>query len=112
MQNKMLVRILRWPSVFSCVRATVMAACSARLIVCLSGCDLTSRCVMVCVLGFTIPAPSVALPLTCEPSVYTKSLGFHVSDMGFGVQYCCSIVGVDLCRNVTVRRAAIDVDGV
>jgi len=34
-------------------------------------------CVTCCVRGLTTPAPNVMLPLTCEPSVYTKSLGFH-----------------------------------
>ena len=55
-----------------------MAASSALLIVCRSGCDLMSMCVMVFVLGFTTPAPSVGFPLTCEPSVYMKSRGFHL----------------------------------
>ncbi len=55
-----------------------MAASSALLIVCRSGCDLMSMCVMVFVLGFTTPAPSVGLPLTCEPSVYMKYHGFHL----------------------------------
>ncbi len=68
-----------------------MAANSALFIVCRSDCDLTSMCVMVCAFGLTNPAPSVGLPLTCEPSAYTKSLGIH---------YCwglvCSIVVV-LC---------------
>ena len=77
MQNELSLSILRCPSVFSCVRATVMAASSARLIVCLSICDLMLICVMLCVRGFTTPAPSVLLPLTCEPSVYTNSLSFH-----------------------------------
>jgi hypothetical protein len=61
-----------------------MVASSTRLIVCLSVCDLMSICVMVCVRGFTTPAPNVLLPLTCEPSVYMKSLGSHFL-LGFGV---------------------------
>ena len=55
-----------------------MAASSALLIMCRSDCDLMSMCVVVFVLGFTTPAPSVGLPLTCEPSVNMKSRGFHV----------------------------------
>ena len=56
-----------------------MAASSALLIVCRFGCDLMmSMYVMVFVLGFTTPAPSVEFPLICEPSVYMKSRGFHL----------------------------------
>jgi hypothetical protein len=59
------------------MRAVVMAASSAMLMVCLSFWDLTSMCVTCNVRGLTTPAPSVLLPLTCEPSMYTKFLGFH-----------------------------------
>ncbi len=61
----------------SVMRAVVMAASSALLTVCLSFWDLISMCVACSVRGLTTPAPNVLLPLTCEPSVYTKSLGFH-----------------------------------
>jgi hypothetical protein len=45
------VRIMmEWSSLFDS-SAMVMAASSARLIVCLSSCHLISMCVMVCVLG-------------------------------------------------------------
>ena len=64
-------------SVFSVLRAVVMAASSALLIVCLSFWDSISMCVTCSLRGLITPAPSVMLPLTCEPSVYTKSLGFH-----------------------------------
>ena len=37
--------------------ARVMATSSARLIVCLSGCDFISICVMVRAVGFTMDAP-------------------------------------------------------
>ena len=57
---------------------------STLLIVCRSGCDLMSMCVMVFVLGFTTPAPSVGFPLTYEPSVYMKSRGFHL-------RLCCVV---------------------
>ncbi len=57
MQNELSVRMLMWSSVFSCLSATAMAVNSALLIVCLSGCDLMSMCVMEFVLGFTNPAP-------------------------------------------------------
>ena len=50
-------------------RARVMAASSARLIVCLSGCDFISICVVVCAFGLTMDAPKMGLPVTREPSV-------------------------------------------
>ena len=42
---------------------SVIAVNSALLIVCLSGCDLTSMRVVVCVEGLTIDAPSVGFPV-------------------------------------------------
>ncbi len=77
MLNELSVRMERCSSVFSDLRAVVMAASSALLIVYLSFWDLITMCVTCSVRGLTTPAPSVLLPLTCEPSVYTKSLGFH-----------------------------------
>ncbi len=63
---------------FSCLRATAMAASSALLIVCrYYGCDLMSMCVVMSVFGLVTHAPSVGFPFTYEPSVYTISLGFH-----------------------------------
>ncbi len=50
-------------------RAKVMAASSARFMVCLSGCDFISICVVVCVFGLTMDAPKVGLTVTREPSV-------------------------------------------
>lgn len=76
-QNELSVSMFRCSYLFSLSRATVMAASLALLIVCLSGCDLISVCVMVFVRGLTTPAPRVGLPLICEPSVHTKSWGFH-----------------------------------
>ncbi len=84
MQNELSVWMLTWFSVFSCLSATAMAASFALLIVCRSGCDLMSMCVMVFVLGFTTPVPSVGFPLTCEPSVYMKSRGYHL-------RLCCVV---------------------
>jgi len=55
--------------VFSCLSATAMAANSALFIVCLSGYDLMSTCVMEILFGLATPAPRVRLPLTYEPSV-------------------------------------------
>jgi uncharacterized membrane protein len=49
--------------------ASVMAASSARFMVCLYGCDFISICVVVCVLGFTMDAPRMGLLVTREPSV-------------------------------------------
>ena len=69
MHNGLFVRMLMFYVAFSCLSATVMAAISALLIVCHTGCDLMSMCVMGSVLGFTTLAPSVGLPLTCEPYV-------------------------------------------
>ena len=77
-------------SVFSLLRARVRAASSVLLIVCLSFCYLMSMCVTLCVRGLTTHAPSVLFPLICEPSVYTKSLGFHVLLWGL----VCKILGV------------------
>ena len=50
----------------------MIAISSALFIVCLSGCDLTSICVVVCVEGLTMDAPiaSVGFPVFWEPSVY------------------------------------------
>ena len=56
-----------------------MAANSARLIACLLGCDLTSMCVVVCVIGLTTYAPSIGLPVFGDPSVHMKSLGFDTA---------------------------------
>ena len=69
MQNEVSSSILSESFAFSCLRATVMAASSAMLIACHSFCDLMSICVVVCVRGLITPAPSVLLPLICEPSV-------------------------------------------
>ena len=54
-----------------------MASNFARLIVCLSGCDFTSTCVVVRVMGLATDALCGGLPVLCDPSVYNKSLGFH-----------------------------------
>ncbi len=77
MRNELFVRILMCPSLFSLLRSTVMAARLALSIAYLYGCDLISMCVMVFVRWLKFPAPSVGLPLICEPSVYTKFGGFH-----------------------------------
>ena len=49
--------------------ASVMAASSARFMLCLSGRDFISICVVVWVLGLTMDAPRVWLPVTREPFV-------------------------------------------
>ena len=49
--------------------ASVMAASSARFMVCRSGCDFISICVVVWVLGLTMDAPRMGLPVTREPSM-------------------------------------------
>ena len=63
------VRMERVLSVLLAFRARVMAASSARLIVCLSGCDYILICVVVWCLGLTMDAPKTGLPVTREPSV-------------------------------------------
>ena len=78
-----------------------MAASSALFIVCRFGCDFMAMCVVMSVFGLVTPALSVGLPFTCEPSVYTKSLGFHFLLWGlvckFVVVVCeCIGVGVSL----------------
>ena len=58
--------------VWSCLLASsarVMAASSARFMACLSDCDFMSICVVVWVLGLTIDAPRMELPVTRELSV-------------------------------------------
>ena len=98
------VRMYRCSSVLSVLRAVVMAASSALLIVCLSFWDLISMCIMCSVFGLTTPAPSVLLPLTCEPSVYTKSIGFHFLVWGF----VCRIVGVwGMCAGAGISLYAV-----
>jgi hypothetical protein len=85
-----------------------MAASSAMLIVCLSFCDLLSICVMVCDRGLTAPAPSVLLPLTCEPFVLTKSLGFHFLLWGLVYSiYGCCLVCLYGCGCVFVGGATV-----
>ncbi len=57
---------------FSCLlvsSARVIAASSARFIVCLSDSDFIYICVLVLVFGFTMDAPRVGLPVTRDPSV-------------------------------------------
>jgi len=49
---------------------SVIVVSSALLITCLSGRDLMSMCVVVCVEGLTMDAPSVGFPVFLEPSVY------------------------------------------
>jgi len=58
--------------VCSCLLASsamVMATSSARFMVCLSGCDFILIYVVVWVLGLTMDAPMMGLPVTRDPSV-------------------------------------------
>ena len=57
----------------------VIVVSSTLFIVCLSGCDLTSTCVVVCVEGLTMDVPSVGFPVFWEPSVYMYLFGFHAA---------------------------------
>ena len=52
------------------LRARVMAASSARFMVCLSGCDFISICVVVWVLGLTMDVPRVGLSICSYLSIY------------------------------------------
>ena len=69
MLNALSVKIERVCSCLLAFRARVMAASSALLMVCLSGCDFISMCVVVWVLGLTMDAPIIGLAVTREPSV-------------------------------------------
>ena len=66
-------------------RATVLAANSALLMVCLSGCDLISMWVVVCVCGLTTYVSNVGFPVFWDPSVYMKLSGFHAARNGLSV---------------------------
>jgi hypothetical protein len=100
MQNELSVRMKRRSSVFFVLRAVVMAASSALLIMCLYFWDLISIGVTCVVRGLTTPAPIVLLPLTCEPSVYTKSLGFHFLLWGLVlISWVCGVIVLGwVCR--------------
>jgi hypothetical protein len=69
MMKALSVKMARVWSCLLALRAKVMAASSARFMVCLSSCDFISIFVVVWVLGFTMDAPRVGLPVTREPSV-------------------------------------------
>ncbi len=92
-QNESFVSMLSGFFVFYCTRPTATAASSALIINCRSGCDLMLMYVMAFVLRVTSAAPSAGLPLTCEPSVYTKSRGFNYLLRGL----VCNIVVVCGC---------------
>ncbi len=63
------VNIERMCSCLLVSSAMAMAAISAQLMVCLSDCDFISICVVVWVLGLTMDAPRMGLPVTRDPSV-------------------------------------------
>ena len=69
MLKALLVRIDRDGSCLCRSSAVVMAASSALLLVCLSGYDFISMCVVVLCLGSTTDASSVGLPVICDPSM-------------------------------------------
>ena len=96
MQNELCESIVRWSSVFSCLRATAMAASSALLILLRFGCDLMSLCVLMSVFGLLTPAPSGEVAFTCELSVYTQSLRFHflLWGLSIGLKCCCCCMWV------------------
>ena len=76
-------------------RATAMAASSALLIVCPSGCDLISICVVVCVCGLTIDAPNFGFPVVWDPSVYMKLFGLQAARNGLSGRRWGRFVGLD-----------------
>ena len=67
-----------------------MAVSSARFMVCLSSCDFISICVVVWVLGLTMDAPRMGLPVTREPSVYILlgSTPHYTVGCGGGIRGC------------------------
>ncbi len=69
MMKAMSVKIERVWSCLLAFRARVMAASSARLMVCLFGCDFISICVVILVLRLIMDAPRMGLHVTREPSV-------------------------------------------
>ncbi len=77
-------------------RATAMAVSSALLIVCLSGCDLISIFVVVCVCGLTIDAPSLGFPVFWDPSVYMKLPRFQVARNGLSGRRWGRCVGLGM----------------
>jgi hypothetical protein len=74
----------------------VKAINSALLIVCLSGYDLISMRVVVCVCGLTMDAPSVGFPVF-YPSVYKNLFGFHAT--WNGLNECFWGLCVGLCMS-------------
>jgi hypothetical protein len=59
-----------------------MAANFALFVACLSGCDLISMRMVVCVCGLTMDAPNVGFPVFWDLSVYMKFSGFHATRNG------------------------------
>ena len=78
-QKALSVIIPRWGTCALVIKATIMAASSARLMVCLSGFDFTNMRVVLPCFGSTTAAPRAEEPFMSDPSVYTKSVGFHAS---------------------------------
>ena len=74
--------------------AIVMAANSALLIACLSGCDLISIWLVVCVCALTMDAPNVGLPVSGDLSVYMKLYGFHAARNGMSGNFGGQCVGL------------------
>ena len=97
MRNELSASILRQSSVFCCQRATAMAASSDLFIVCRSGCDLMSICVVMSVFGLVTPAPSVGF-LSLVSRLCIQSLsgsGFCCGGLFVGLMLLC--VGVLVC---------------
>ncbi len=69
MLKALYVSIERMWSFLLASSTNAMAASSAWIMICLSGCDFISICVVVWVQGLTMDAPRVGLPVTREPSV-------------------------------------------
>ncbi len=69
MLKAMSVRIWRVGVSLCRYRARVMAESSALLMVCRSSCDFISMWKVIPVLRFTMDAPSVGVPVFCDPSV-------------------------------------------
>ena len=71
-----------------------MAANSALLIMCRSGCDFISMWVVACVCGLTMDGPIVGFPNFFYPSVYMKLFGFHAAWSGLSESFMGWYVGL------------------
>ena len=92
-QNELYVSMIRWSVVFAFLRATVLEAISALLIVCRSGCDLILTCCGVCLRVDDSPSQYwVAFDLRAVR--VHEFLRDPFSVVGLFVEYACCCVWV------------------